>query len=185
MSTTEMRKERVIKRKSSTPEAEDLLEFFEKKKRRQEEEEDQKRVPKREPGEEVLRAMEKLFGSEFTEPVWLGEKKLTKTDVHPHHQRFFFPQTMIEKLKPHLKAWEKGEIEPKDGAGIPVTIVDTLCGDWELRLKRWASLQQFALLQGWKPLVKVNELKDEDRLGVWAYRHGPLHKLGFILRRLH
>ncbi|XP_068666644.1 B3 domain-containing protein At3g25182-like [Aristolochia californica] len=167
------RREETQRRKGTE---EDLLEFLEKKKLKQEEED-------REPEKEVLEALGRHFG-EFTVPIWLGDKKATKTDVHPHHQRFFFLHSMIEKLKPHLKAWEKGEIEPDGSPGILVSIMDPQCSVWELRLKKWASLQQFALLQGWKQLVQANQLKEGQLVGVWAYRHGPNKKLGFIIQHV-
>ncbi|XP_068647600.1 B3 domain-containing protein At1g32030-like [Aristolochia californica] len=171
---------RCRKREVVTDEEADLLAFLEKKRLKLEEEE---RQPKRRAEPELLEALAKLY-RDFTEPVWLDQKRMTKTDVHPHHQRFFIPCSVVQKLKPHLKCWERGEIEPHDGPGIYVFVMDPLGWRRELKLKRWPSLQQWALVQGWQVLVDVNELREGDHIVIWAYRHGPNNQLGLILQRI-
>ncbi|KAG9447912.1 hypothetical protein H6P81_014040 [Aristolochia fimbriata] len=156
----------------------DLMEFLEAKRLKQEEEEP--KLPKRRPDADLLEALTRSSDEDFTEPQWLGSKKMTKTDVDPHHhRRFFIPRTAIQRLKPHLRASEKSETEPLDAPGISVSVVDPSGTRRELKLKRWSSLNQWALIKGWQPLV------EEDHLGIWAYRHGPHRQLALLLQRIH
>ncbi|KAG9447890.1 hypothetical protein H6P81_014018 [Aristolochia fimbriata] len=103
----------------------DLMEFLEAKRLKQEEEEP--KLPKRRPDADLLEALTRSSDEDFTEPQWLGSKKMTKTDVDPHHhRRFFIPRTAIQRLKPHLRASEKSETEPLDAPGISVSVVGPL-----------------------------------------------------------
>ncbi|XP_068647592.1 B3 domain-containing protein At1g32030-like [Aristolochia californica] len=168
------------KRELVTDEEADLLAFLEKKRLKLEEEE---RQPKRRAAPELLQSLAMLY-SDFTEPVWLGQKRLTRIDIHPHYQRFLILRSVVQKLKPLLTCWERGEIEPDDGPGIYVPVMDPLGWRRELKLKRWPSLAQWALIQGWQVLVDVNELREGDHILIWEYRHGPNNQLGLILQRI-
>ncbi|KAG9439475.1 hypothetical protein H6P81_019640 [Aristolochia fimbriata] len=171
---------KLIRRKRCVVDEEaDLMEFLEAKRLKQEEEESKlRKMMRRSPDAESLGDCLR------TEPRWLGQKKMTKTDVDPHQQRFFIPRAAIQRLKPHLLAWEKAETEPLGAPGISVSVTDPSGCRRELKLKRWSSLNQWALLKGWQPLVDANQLRKEDELGIWAYRHGPHRRLALLLQRM-
>ncbi|XP_010446122.1 PREDICTED: B3 domain-containing protein At5g38500-like [Camelina sativa] len=128
---------------------------------------------------QVMRRMR----ADAANPLLIFEKGLKASDVKSGQSRLLIPfQQLIRNdfLTPgEYRAMEKDEYKENDdeNIGVGAIFVNQRCEKWGVRFKIWAMEKDsghgtlnYALNWGWNDVVKGNDLKEDDKISLWAFR---------------
>ncbi|KAG7591078.1 B3 DNA binding domain [Arabidopsis thaliana x Arabidopsis arenosa] len=114
------------------------------------------------------------------------EKTLSKSDVNPTMGRLLMPYNSLIRndfLTPEERSIIEEDIDNDDDEKMEVgaILVDPRFEKWGVVLKKWEVGNHsgnvswnYCLTCGWNDVVKANDLKDGDNIGVWAFRCGGI-----------
>ncbi|XP_010475915.1 PREDICTED: putative B3 domain-containing protein At5g35780 [Camelina sativa] len=128
---------------------------------------------------QVMRRMR----ADAANPLLIIEKGLKASDVKSGQSRLLIPfQQLIRNnfLTPgESRAIDKDEYKENDdeNIGVGAIFVNQRCQKWGVRFKKWAMEKDsghgtlnYALNWGWNDVVKGNDLKEDDKISLWAFR---------------
>ncbi|KAL6311563.1 hypothetical protein AAG906_025868 [Vitis piasezkii] len=111
--------------------------------------------------------LQAIHDMEGRDQVFVTTKILERSDTDAGQNRFFIPKS--EVLWGVLTAEERRQVE--GGGGVEAMVVDPRGWKYNMRLKKWVSLNKVVLNSGWRKLVEDNELMAEmDSVELWSFR---------------
>ena len=111
--------------------------------------------------------LQAIHDMEGRDQVFVTTKILERSDTDAGQNRFFIPKS--EVLWGVLTEEERTQVE--GGGGVEAMVVDPRGWKYNMRLKKWVSLNKVVLNSGWRKLVEDNELMAEmDCVELWSFR---------------
>ncbi|KAL3535965.1 hypothetical protein ACH5RR_004426 [Cinchona calisaya] len=105
------------------------------------------------------------------------EKQLTSSDVSEGLCRLSLTrEEVIDSILPLLNSTVE-DVE----VGIPVTVYDSVGKGYEMTFRSWNNSKLYVLKQGWIKFCKDHNLRVQDWVSVWMFRHKHTRNLCFVL----